>query len=136
MRLSSLWNQALIQPPAKGRHKHKIVWTADTIRRVESAVEADGPLNVIELAEETDINHISVFRILKDDLGLVKKSATWIPCLLSSNQKKKREDISKEFVQCARAAPEKFLASIVTMDKSAVSFHTLETKEQSKQWLP
>ena len=57
----------------QGSHNHKIVRTTDAIRCMESAFEADQCLNVILPAEE--INCRSVFRILKDDLDLVKKSA-------------------------------------------------------------
>ena len=80
--------------------------------------------------------HTTIFRILKEDVGLVKKSTRWIPCLLTRQQMECQKELSEDFVWCAGKRPKKFLACIVTMDKSAVSFHTPETKNQSKQWLP
>ena len=70
----------------QGCHDPKIVWTGDTIRHVESALEASRPQKVIERAEETGINRMTVFRILKDDLGLVKKS------IVFRSEKEKRRD--------------------------------------------
>ena len=65
----------------------------------------------------------------------MKKSARWVPRLLSANQKKKQLDLSLDFVEHVAAATD-LLERIVTMDESAVAFHSPETKEQLKQWLP
>ncbi len=42
---------------------------------------------------------------------------------------------SEAFLGMIHLRSKAMLGSIVTMDKSAVSFHTPETKQQSKQWL-
>jgi hypothetical protein len=49
--------------------------------------------------------------------------------------KKERMRTSEAFLAMIRCHSEAMLENIVTMDESAVSFHTLETKQQSKQWL-
>ena len=41
----------------------------------------------------------------------------------------------EEFVDRYNREPDTFLDKIVTMDESAVAFHTPETKKQSKQWV-
>ncbi len=69
------------------------------------------------------------------DLGLVKKSARWVPKLLSTEQKEERVKRSEEFLQLLRRRSLAVLDNIVTMDESAVSFHTPKTKRQSRQWV-
>ena len=74
--------------------------------------------------------------ILTDDLNYSKKSARWIPRILSSDQKDQRLTASTEFLKRYRKGGAGFLGSIITMNESAVAFHTPDTKNQSKQWLP
>jgi histone-lysine N-methyltransferase SETMAR len=77
----------------------------------------------------------TIRRILKEELGLTKKSARWVPKLLSNDQKQQRVDRCQEFVNIVWRQSKAVLNNIVTMDESAVSFHTPETKQQSKQWV-
>ncbi len=77
----------------------------------------------------------TIHAILKVDLGLEKKSARWVPKLLSSEQKKERVDSSGDFLALLRQQLLALLNNIVTMDESDVSFHILETKRVSKQWV-
>ena len=70
--------------------------------------------------------------ILVDDLGLVKKWARWVPKLLSDDQKQQCLVCTRDF--CRRIVTDpRLLDQIVTMDESAVSFHTPESKKQFKQ---
>ena len=71
---------------------------------------------------------------LHKDLGLVKKSARWVPKLLSQEQKEKRMETSAAFIQMIKDKGTSFLGNIITMDESAMSMQTPETKSQSKQW--
>jgi hypothetical protein len=77
----------------------------------------------------------TIHAILNDNLGLVKKSACWVPKLLSLAQKKERVDCSGDFLGLLRRHSLVVLNNIVTMDETAVSFHTPETKLASKQWV-
>ncbi len=74
-------------------------------------------------------------RILRDDLGLVKKSARWVPKLLNEDQKQERVRTCKEFIATVQRHSMAMLDCIGTMDETMVSYHTPETKKQSKQWL-
>jgi hypothetical protein len=49
--------------------------------------------------------------------------------------KKERVRTSEAFLAMIRRRSKAMLENIVTTDESAVSFHTPETKQQSKQWL-
>ncbi len=64
------------------------------------------------------------------------KSARWVPKLLTDDMKEERVRTSEKFLALVRRCSMSVLDNIVTMDKSAVSFHTPETKQQSMQWLP
>jgi histone-lysine N-methyltransferase SETMAR len=50
--------------------------------------------------------------------------------------KKERVRMSELFLAMVRCCSMSILDNIVTIDESAVSFHTPETKQQSVQWLP
>jgi histone-lysine N-methyltransferase SETMAR len=58
-----------------------------------------------------------------------------VPKLLTTAQKDERVQRSEDFLQLLRKHSLAALNNIVTMDESAVSFHTPETKQQSKQWV-
>jgi hypothetical protein len=60
------------------------------------------------------------------------KSARWVLKLLSDKQKQQNGQVSG-LRQHGPAAGKSVLDNIVTKDESAVSFHTPETKKQSKQ---
>jgi histone-lysine N-methyltransferase SETMAR len=77
----------------------------------------------------------TIYSILHKDLGLTKKSARWVPKLLTKEQKQERVRISQEFVELVEREGEEILGRIITIDESAVSYHTPETKRQSMQWI-
>ena len=108
--------------------------TADVVAAVAESVEEDRRVTVRTLAARHGLTYGTVSLILKQDLGLVKKSARWVPKLLSPEQKQLRVDLSDDFLKLLRRRSAALLNNIVTMDESAVSFHTPETKRQSKQW--
>jgi hypothetical protein len=102
---------------------------------ITAAIEKDRRITVRELAATHGLPIGTVHAILKEDLGLVKKSARWVPKLLSSEQKKERVASSRDFLALLRRHSLALLNNIVTMDESAVSFHTPETKRASKEWV-
>jgi uncharacterized ferritin-like protein (DUF455 family) len=59
--------------------------------------------------------------ILRDDLGLVKKSARWVPKLLNEDQKQESVRTCKEFVAAIQRRSMAMLDCTVTMDKTMVS---------------
>jgi hypothetical protein len=73
--------------------------------------------------------------ILHVELGLVKQSAHWVPKLLSPEQKEERVWICTEFVAAVDRSSMAMLDQIITMDETMVSYHTPQTKRQSKQWI-
>jgi histone-lysine N-methyltransferase SETMAR len=73
--------------------------------------------------------------ILHQELGLVKKSARWVPKLLSEDHKKERVRICTEFVAAVHRRSMAMMDNIVMMDETMVSYHTPQTKRQSPQWI-
>lgn len=65
-----------------------------------------------------------------------KKSARWVSKLLMDDMQKERVRMSVAFLVKVCCHSIVMLENIVTMEESAVLFHTPKTKVQSKQWLP
>jgi histone-lysine N-methyltransferase SETMAR len=119
----------------RGFNKQKTKMTAGLIASVAAAVAEDRRVSIQDLARAHGTSYGTISRILHSQLGLVKKSARWVPKLLSKEQKEERVRTSKEFVKLIQTKGRSVLDRIITMDESSVSMHTPETKQQSKQWL-
>ena len=119
----------------RGKARTGLIRDDSFINEMESIVKGDRRVTVKELAEMFNVSVYTVHKCLKDDLGLVKKSARWVPKLLNNEQKEERVRCSDLFIKRFQKDGQAFLDKIITMDESAVSYHTPETKEQSKQWL-
>jgi histone-lysine N-methyltransferase SETMAR len=113
----------------------KTTRTDHLVTAVAAAIEDDRRVHVQAFAKAFNVSAGTIFNIIQDDLGLVKKSARWFPKLLSSDQMEKRVETSAAFVQQVQEKGQGILSRIVTMGKNAVSMHTPETKHQSMQWL-
>jgi hypothetical protein len=74
----------------------------------------------------------TVFTILHKELGLVKKSARWVPKLLSQEQMERRVETSAAFVKMVQDQGRGILGKIITMDESVASMHMPEMKLQSR----
>jgi len=119
----------------RGRKSKKTVRTGDLIAAVAASIEENRRTNIRDLASAHGSTYGTISRIIHDSLGLVKKSAPWVPKLLSQEQKEERVRTSTAFVNLVQTQSKAVLRNIITMDETAVSMHTPETKNQSKQWL-
>ena len=90
--------------------------TASSVSAVAAAIEEDRRFTVRSLVSVTGLSTMTIHRILKDDLGLVKKSARWVPKLLSDAQKKARVERCEEFLRLVRQQSKAVLNNIVTID--------------------
>ena len=102
---------------------------------MHNIVKNNRRVTVTYLATIFEVSVSTIHLTLKKDLGLVKKSARWVPKLLNNEQKDERLRCSQDFLARFDREGETFLHNIVTMDESAVAYHTPESKRQSKQWL-
>ncbi len=108
--------------------------TLALIASIAAAMEDDRRILVKRLALTHDLSVGTVFNILHKDLHLSKKSARWVPKNLTDEQKEARVRTSEAFVKRIQQGSFSLLNNIVTMDKTLVSYHTPETKNQSKEW--
>jgi histone-lysine N-methyltransferase SETMAR len=113
----------------------KIKRTQDIIAAVAADVNADRWVTCMDLATAHGVSYGTMHNILHQELGLVKKSARWLPKLLSEDQKKERVRICAEFIAAVHHRSMAMMDNIVTMDETMVSYHTPQTKRQSKQWI-
>ena len=81
----------------RGKGSTKTARTPQNIASVEDIILRDRRVTMSEIEEETQIPHSTVHRIVTEDLGLSKKSARWVPRLLTEDMKKKRIEASKVF---------------------------------------
>ena len=119
----------------RGWNTKKTVRPGDLIAAVAAAIEDNRRANIRDLAKAYGTAYGTVSRIIHSSLGLVKKSARWVPKLLSQEQMAERVRTSTAFVKLVQDKSKAVLQHIITMDETAVSMHTPETKSQSKQWL-
>ncbi len=115
-------------------NKQKTKMTAALIASVAAAVAEDHRVSIQDLAWAHGTSYGTISRILHSQLGLVKKSARWVPKLLSKEQKEERVNIEgvrqtrpDEGADCS--------GSNYYYGRVIFSMHTPETKQQSKQWL-
>jgi hypothetical protein len=78
----------------EGSQTRKTVCTAALIAAVAANVEADRRICVKALASAHGTSVGTIFAILHEDLGLVKKNARWVPKLLSQEQMDWRPSLS------------------------------------------
>jgi hypothetical protein len=77
----------------------------------------------------------TMYNILHNKLGLVKKSARLVSKLLSEEQKKERVKICTDFVASMHGLSMTMLDNIVIMDETWYPTTHLKKKRQSKQWI-
>lgn len=109
---------------------------AQNIELVRNLVEEDRRITVNEIAKELDILFGSTFSILKEDLGLSKLSARWVPKALQQNQLNLRSDLSLALLTRIEANEANFFERVITGDETWIYLYDPESKVQSKQWLP
>ena len=71
----------------RGKVKTKRVRTPQFIEAVKADVEADRRITTQQLASKYEVSLHTMWLVLNDDLGLSKKSARWVPKLLTHEQK-------------------------------------------------
>ena len=65
----------------------KTKWTKPLVASVAADIASNAPANIKDLALAHGVSCGTIVNILHEDLGLIKKSARWVPKLLSEAQK-------------------------------------------------
>lgn len=114
--------------PRSGRPKSSM---ADEIKEL---LDHDRRLTVREIASKVDLGVATVHSIIKEELGMKKVCARWIPRLLTDDQKQQRIDNSEMCLGRYRRQGNRFLEEIITVDETWISVYDPETKQDSSVW--
>ncbi len=74
-------------------------------------------------------------RVLKEDLGLVKKLATWVPHTLTQTQKESRKDIAYRNLSAYNNRT-LVLNSIIAVDETWVPMYDPPPRHKARYWVP
>lgn len=108
----------------------------ENVSAIREMIEHDRRLTVRIIAETLGISLGAVHSILKEQLGLSKICARWVPRALRAEHKEQRLDCSLHLLNKFDNDPEDFLARCLTGDETWLYQYDPESKLQSKQWLP
>ena len=106
--------------------------TADNVERVKQMVCGDHRLTVRMIADELEINHDSVWKIITEGLGMRKICVKMAPKLLDDDQKERRVEVCQDILEHLQT--ETCCRVIITGDESWIFEYDLKTKRQSLQW--
>lgn len=97
-------------------------------------MEADQRITIDRLARQHSISTGSVHSILHKDLQKTKKTAKFVPRLLTDEQRATRVRVCKSNLQEFERNPA-MIRHIITGDESSFSTYQPESKESSRQWM-
>ena len=124
--------QRLENEPRPGRPV--TVAKPEMVNKVHDIVMTDRQVTERYIASTVGISQERVHSILRKDLEMRKVSASWVPRLLTVDQKHTRRTLSHTNLNLFEEDPANFLKRFVTMDETWVHHFTTEAKQQSKQW--
>jgi len=105
----------------------------EMIAKVRKIFRNNRRLAVREIADDCGISVGSCDANLTDDLHMKRVCATFVPRLLTDDQREQRQTIARDLFE--RSCEEvQFLKNSVTGDESWVYGYDPETKQQSSQW--
>ena len=108
--------------------------SAGNIQAVKHLIEGDRRLAIKNICAETSLTYGTVRRILKRDLGLVRKAAKMVPKMLTNHDRNLRLTLCELWKRHQEFDPS-FLCQVITMDESWVYMYEPETKQQLIQWV-
>lgn len=108
--------------------------TDENETRVRALLKQDRHMSLRMLSDKLNISKNSVGMILKEKMHRRKVCSRFVPHFLTPEQKERRVDCCRDFVETCDADPN-FLSSIVTGDESWCFQYDPLTKRQSSAWL-
>ena len=118
------------EDPRPGRHSTSI--NDDHVERVRAVIRGNRRLTVREFADEVGISIGPCHQMFTEKLQMRRVSATFVPHLLTGDQKENRFEISQELLASANGNGN-VLKNIITGDEAWVYGYDVETKMQSSQ---
>ena len=118
--------------PRTGRPKSSTC--EPSIELVGEFLRNDPCCSIEEISKYMNISTGSIYRILKEDLGVRKVCARRVPYLLSEAQMKQRIECCENILHYERFDARR-LYEIVTIDDTWIYYSQPKSKEKSKCWL-
>ena len=97
-------------------------------------VEQDTPLSVKDIASCTGISESSVQTILKKRLDLRKVCASWVPHLLTEEQKTQHLKCARELLKTYKGCNSRVISNLLTGDETWVHMFEPQRRADYKQW--
>ena len=94
------------------------VLTKKNVATVKTLIESDASYTVQEIEELSGIHSSSVWKILREHLGLCKISMCWVPHLLTDKQKQSRLRLASQVIEKYDKCDPRHLEKIVTGDET------------------
>ncbi len=107
----------------------------ENIQMVKNMLAEDRKLTLDSMAHLSGLKRYNIHRILKLDLGLMRKAAKYVPHMLTGPQEHQRFEVATLMLQRAHRDPT-FLSTVITMDESWMYQYDPELKCNSSEWLP
>ena len=104
----------------------------ENVQRVRVLINQNRRLNVREIEEELEIPRTLVWEILRQDLGMSRVAAKFVPRLLTE-QKNYRVKVAQENLEAIGNNPVMF-EKVITGDESWVYGYDPEKKAETSQW--
>ena len=98
------------------------------VQIVKDMLKEDRHLTIRHIPETTDIHATIVYRIVSDDLGMKKVSASWVPRMSTNELNQNRIDVCTDLLCCLQTQPLSFLHRTVMQDETWVYHFDPETK--------
>ena len=105
------------------------------VAAVKTLIEEEAPYTVQEIEELSGIHSSSVFKILREQLGLCKICAPWVPHLLTDEQKQSRVRLALQVIEKYDKCDPRHLEEIVTGDETWIYHFQPNSKAKNKVWV-
>ncbi len=109
-------------------------WSEENVQTIKNVLAEDRRFTIAGMSEQTGINPSAIQRILKVDLGLIRRAARLVHHLLTSPQEFNRMDTCLQMLRRAHQDP-LFLSTVITMDESWVYQYDPLQWQHALEWL-
>ena len=107
----------------------------ESVSYVHEFLRDDPCCSIEEISRYTEVSTGSVYRILKEHLGVRKVCARWVPYSLSEAQEVKRVQCCQKLLSQFGKCDERRLFEIATIDETWIYYQQPYTKAKSMCWL-
>ena len=111
------------------------VLTEKNVATVKMLIEEDACYTMQEIEELSGIHSSSVLKILREQLGLSKICACWVPHLLTGEQKQSRVRLASQVTEKYDKCDPRRLEEIVTCDETWIYHFQPDSKAKNKVWV-